>query len=192
MSLAIENNSIKELANISKIAQEMEIKHSWSSVHSIICECNVNTAYSVLKDITLWPQIFEACKTVQIIKCNDNCEEIAVTANGQGQLLSWITCRTYDDKRYTINFTLPKPMPLLKSMQGSWRVIALGEQRCIIYVERYFELLNEVTNIMDNITDKADAYRFILRFSNENADIEMQSLKLFMESREQLLKKVEL
>lgn len=188
MKTAIENNSIKELASISYVAQEMETKLSWSKVHSIICECNAKNAYHVLKDITLWPQIFEACQTVEITNRTDNIEEILITAKGQGRLLSWTTQRTYYDDLYTIDFVLTKPMPLLKLMKGTWRVISLDDESCVIYVERHFELLDDVSNILDRVKNHTDAYRFVTGFIEENADIEMNSFKLFMLDSKHLLK----
>lgn len=182
MKTAIENNSIKELANISDIAQAMAVRRKWSNTHSVICECDVSVAYSVLKNIALWPQIFTACQTANVVSRIDNIEEVAITAKNQEQLLSWITRRTYFDQYYMIDFTLPQPMPLLKSMTGSWRAVFLGINRCIIYVERHFELLDDVSNIIDGVKNLSDAYRFISQFTLKNAAIEMQAFKLFMEA----------
>lgn len=172
MADAIEENSIKELGNISEIARELDVKTAWSSVHSVVCNSKPNVAFSVLKDIEKWPQIFDICQSAKIIKHQAGSDLIEVSARAGENKIEWLTKRSYDDENFAIYFNLPKPMPNQKAMYGTWRVLSLDNDQCLITAERHFELVDDVL---------PEAYRAMRDFVEDNASVEMTALRDYID-----------
>lgn len=186
MEKAIHTNSSKELMNIKNAAERTipikQVNLKWSTSNEIICNSSAEKAYFVLKDIKNWPFIFDICISAEVIEQKDSSEVVRVQAfNNDNNIISWNTERIYYDSIHRIDFNLPIPMPLLKSLHGHWRVVELDKDKCLINVVRYFELLNDVKDIYEGISTPDQALDYIKKFIDDNAETEMLALKSFLE-----------
>ncbi|MCH9717110.1 MAG: hypothetical protein K0U29_01280 [Gammaproteobacteria bacterium] len=184
---AIDSNSRKELSNIKTISEKIANTDSgemvWDTHHSTVCNSNAQDIYKVITNIELWPEIFDACEKATVLKSNGNTDIVFIQANDKGNIMEWETHRTYHDDIFKVDFHLPKPMPFLKNMSGTWRVVPLSDQKSLLSVNRHFELLDDVSNIREDIKSVAEAKSYISNFIEENAENEMISLKSFVEKK---------
>lgn len=179
---AIENNSKLELNNIKNAVEcDLDNRKSWSTIHSVICDVSQFRAYEIIKNMEKWPEMLEMCISVERIDKMDNKELLKVTAESSSGKTTWETERTYYDDQHIVDFVLLKPMPLLKKMNGKWRIIYLSDNKSIISVERHFEILENVEGIINGVTNHSEAIRHINKFINENSEIEMNTIKKCLE-----------
>lgn len=184
---AINTNSTKELNNIRMVVENPRSLVDRSTSHSIICEVSASEVYAIIADVSNWPKIFDSCISAVVQERVGNTEQVRIEACQNGQIVSWDTQRSYFDDIFRINFFLPVPMPFLKEMNGQWRVIQLGEQRCVLNVTRYFSLIDDISGIREGITTHEQASELINRFIDENAASEMLAVKEFVEKKETTL-----
>jgi len=178
---AIDANSIKELGNIRDALQKPHSVVKRSTSHSIICEASVKAVYGIVADVSNWPKIFDACISAVVQERLGNTERVRIEARQNGQVVGWDTQRNYFDDIKRIDFFLPVPMPFLKEMSGQWRVVPLGERRCILNVTRDFTLLDDISGIREDISTHEQASDLINRFIDENAGGEILAVKEFAE-----------
>lgn len=183
---AIEANSHTELKNIKnyieKIDNVITFQKSWISCHQIVCNVNLNIAYDLLKNMEIWPSIFENCLKVTKLYHDNHVEKIKVVAKIGAEIADWETVRTYYDDYHTIVYTVDSLMPLLKSMNGVWYVVPISFNKCIIHVVRHFELVDDVKGIFADVETTEDAKKYIDEFSSRNANLELLSFKIFLEN----------
>lgn len=184
---AIEVNSTKELGNIRDAVQRPHSVVQRSTSHSIICEASAAEVYGTIADVSHWPKIFDACISAVAQERAGNAERVRIEAWQNDQVVGWDTQRSYFDNIFRINFFLPVPMPFLKEMSGQWRVISLGERRCMLNVTRNFSLLDDISGIREDITTHKQASELINRFIDDNAGGEMLAVKEFVERNDMTL-----
>jgi aromatase len=100
-----------------------------------------------------------------------------------GRVVSWDTRRRYHDDIRRIDYQLPVPMPFLESMQGQWRVVPLGPDRCVLTVDRSWRMLPDITGIRAGVDTPAQAAELVRQFVSGNAAAEMRSIKAFVEDK---------
>jgi aromatase len=183
---AIHKNSTKELGNIRDAVQgsAAAVDGIRSTSHSICCEVPAAEVYAIIADASNWPKIFDSCVSAQAELRHGNTELVHIEANQAGKVISWDTLRTYHDSIFRIDFHLPVPMPFLKEMSGQWRVVPLGENRCVLNVTRRFVLLDDVSGIREDVTTREQASAVVNRFIDENAGAEMLAVKSFVERKD--------
>ncbi|WP_350306553.1 SRPBCC family protein [Photorhabdus viridis] len=185
ISKGIDLNSVKELNNIKSIVEvdeRAEKKLNGNLIHSIICEASAKDVYTLVKDVSYWPDIFSFCEGAEVLNRIDDSELVEIKARQNNKTVSWQTKRYYSDSIYRIDYVLPKPMPLLKAMNGRWQVIPINDQRCLLTVQRNWSLLDDVSGIIDDVDNHDQANFFIISFINDNTKMEMDSIKNKVES----------
>jgi aromatase len=154
-----------------------------SASHSVVCAASADSVYAVIRNTANWPRIFDACLTATRIGGDGNEELVRIEALQDGQRVAWNTQRRYFDAIHRIDYHLPVPMPFLESMQGQWRVVPLGEGRCLLAVNRSWRLLADVRGVRDGVETLAQASAIVDKFVNENAQTEMHAIRSFVEGR---------
>ena len=150
-------------------------------VHSIVCHALAKNVYQVICDTTKWTELFEACVKAEILEKGENYELVRITAREQERKMVWDTYRTLLDEVNGVDFYLPTPMPLLKSMQGRWRVVQLDRDSSLLLVERSFEVKDEVSGLIDGVTTPEEAVDFMMHFIERNSRKEMLAIKNLVE-----------
>lgn len=185
MQNAIDVNSDKELSNIKALAEcnanTLSTEKQWQTSHSIVCNTSADTVFSVIADVDIWPELIEACQKATVIAVNDGIQIVQIEALDGNDTLLWETHRRCYHDVFRVDFSLPKPMPFLKTMYGTWRVIPLDNNRSLLCVTRHFELLDDISSIRDDISTHEAAKAHINHFINVNAENEMQSFKNYVE-----------
>ncbi|GLR08439.1 hypothetical protein COO59_14280 [Mixta theicola] len=185
---AINRNSTRELKNIrdavKKTFPRAGAGKRRSTSHTIVCDVPAKEVYSTIANVNNWPKIFDACTSAVVREKKGNTERVRIEAWQDDRVVGWDTQRSYFDKIYRIDFSLPVPMPFLKEMSGQWRVIPLDEHRCVLNVTREFSLLDDITAIRENITTHEEASEFINQFIDNNAGSEMLAIKEFVEKKD--------
>lgn len=185
ISNAINHNTSIELNNIKNLFPQKytnkKIIVQKSTSHSILCNVTAEKIYEIIADVSYWPKIFSQCVSANVLEKFENTEIIRIEAMQNNNLISWNTKREYLKNIFRIDFSLPIPMPYLKSMKGQWRVIPIDTEKCLLNVERHFELLEMVPNIREDIKTLEQASNFISQFIEENAENEMLAIKLYVE-----------
>ena len=150
-------------------------------VHSIICHTLAQNVYQVICDTAKWPELFEACVKAEVLEQGENYELVRITAQEHEREMVWDTYRTLLDEVNGVDFYLPTPMPLLKSMQGRWRAIQLDRNSSLLLVERSFEVKDEVSGLIDGVTTPEEAVDFMMQFIERNSHKEMLAIKNLVE-----------
>ena len=186
IAAAIDTNSTTELGNIKAAveganASADQVALDQRSSISVVCEAPAASVYAVIRDTANWPRIFDACVKVTRLGGEGIEELVRIEAMQEGHLVAWNTQRTYHDEIKRIDYHLPVPMPFLESMQGQWRVVALGAERCLLSVDRQWRLLGDVRGIRAGVETVAQASAIFDAFVNENARAEMQAIRSYVE-----------
>lgn len=185
---AIDENSRKELFNIKQIAEKTaqkklenwDVNRSWSTSHTIVCDASQELAYQTIRNTEKWPEILDLCISAELIEKTLNSETIRIKARNNSEIISWDTQRIYYDKECIIDFCLIAPMPFLKKMYGKWRVISLEDNKCIVNVERNFEIFEVEKNTIEQELQQ----KFLInKFINQNAESELLLFKNFIEHK---------
>lgn len=180
---AIHANTTKELGNIRDAVEgrRQAADGVRTTSHSITCAAPADKVYAIIADAANWPKIFDACVSAVAEPRDGNRELVHIEALQNGQVIGWDTLRTYHDNILRIDFHLPVPMPFLAEMSGQWRVIPVGEDRCVLNVTRRFVLLDDVRGIRAGVETREQAADIVNRFIDDNAAGEMLAVKSFVE-----------
>ncbi|RAW85761.1 SRPBCC family protein [Photorhabdus laumondii] len=180
ISKAIDTNSVKELNNIKNIVESTEGSEkvlTGTITHSVVCEAPARQVYTLVKDVSCWTDIFSFCDGAEVLERSGNEELVEIKAKQNNKAVSWQTRRYYFDAIYRVDYVMPTPMPLFKTMNGRWQIIPVNDQRCIITVQRNWALLEDVSGIVDGIDNHDQANSFVISFINDNTRMEMDSFK---------------
>ena len=183
---AIDGNSRTELGNIKAAVEraprtEPAVQPERHASHSVLCEASADSVYAVIRDTANWPRIFDACVSATRVRGDATRELVHIEAVQDGHPMAWDTQRTYFDTIRRIDYELPVPMPFLSSMKGQWRVVPLGEGRCLLSVDRSWRLLDDVRGIRPGIETVAQAAALFDAFVNDNAEAEMRAIRNYVE-----------
>uniref|UniRef100_A0AAU2VC28 SRPBCC family protein n=1 Tax=Streptomyces sp. NBC_00003 TaxID=2903608 RepID=A0AAU2VC28_9ACTN len=186
---AIDTNSITELGNIKDAVEQPTHadQRDHHARHSIVCSADADMVYGLIRDPKAWPQIFDACLDATCLEATDGMELVRIEAMQDGRRVGWNTERRYFDTVRRVEYRLPIPMPFLESMQGQWRVLPLGNGRCLLTVDRTWRMLSDVSGIREGIDTVAQAADFVRDFVHNNAEAEMLALRAYVEEHTDLL-----
>jgi ribosome-associated toxin RatA of RatAB toxin-antitoxin module len=183
---AIDRNSAVELGNIKAAAERAVAASSGRDFHlrhSVVCAAQPDIVYDMIRSTETWPRIFDACLSAAPVSSDETGELVRIEAIQDGQQVSWDTRRRYFDEIRRVDYHLPIPMPFLESMQGQWRVVPLGADRCLLTVDRSWRILPDVTGIRAGVDTVAQAAALVRGFVDRNAQAEMDAIKAFVEDK---------
>lgn len=129
--------------------------------------------YRLLKDITMWPEIFPPCQKAKVLSFENNIEMIELTALTKGKLFSWTSKRVHNDKEMNISFQQTVPTPPLVYMKGTWHVEPEGENTKVILIHEFRLKWNFCEKLLGMIARKF--------FVDSNSEREIKGLKEFCE-----------
>lgn len=181
---AIDNNSNTELMDIKNIAEKKMEVNKGSCVHSIICNSNIDSIYDLICDTKKWIGIFPSCINSEVLELRDNEEIVKITVLQNLKEISWVTKRNYISDIYKINYELLNPMPFMHDMRGSWRVIPISKDKCILSVERHWIISNNFDNYPDKVSSLDEANEFVKSFVDNNSISEMEIIKAYVEDKQ--------
>ncbi|MEV4206351.1 SRPBCC family protein [Nocardia salmonicida] len=142
--------------------------------HVVICEAKAEAVYDVVCDTRIWPQLFDACEDVEIVQEVDDISDVRVYAIQNGRRVSWVTRRVHHRDLRRVDYQLLESMPFVAEMAGQWRVIPLEPGRCLLVVDRWWTMLDDVQGIRDGIESVTQAAEFVRSFVDTNAAAEMR------------------
>jgi aromatase len=152
-----------------------------STIHSILCHAPTNAVYGIISNSARWPDIFEPCLNVESLEKKDGYEVIRVTAEVNQVEMQWVSHRVLNEEIYGIDFETNPPLPLLKSMQGRWRVVPIQEGECLLFLEHNFEVKDDVTGIVEGVATPEQAVDFMMQALHRNTIKELNSIKKLAE-----------
>ncbi len=184
MCSAIDTNSNKELENIRQTVEQQPpcstpLQRKRNLSHSIVCEAPAKFIYELITNPENFPDIYPACIAARSLEKDGNSELLEIEANQNGKDVSWKARRNYYPDILRVDFSLPIPMPLLKSMSGTWRIVPLTENSCVLNAVRQYELADNVSGIREEINTLKEASDFMAAFIDENIASEMLSIRSF-------------
>jgi|GEM_PF-1953965 len=154
---------------------------SFSASHSIVCNVPQDRVYRVIRASQNWPDIFEPCLRVRIIRESKDFEHIEVMARVNGQVMTWESERRFYPEVFSIQSTVLKPMKLVKSMSTNWCVAPLNNQQCILVLEHDYELCDEVGGQVEGVTTREQAADFVSSAIHGNSTTELGNIKAVVE-----------
>jgi len=206
---AIDRNSTVELGNLKAAVERSAAPggRSWTMRHSIVCRAAADDVYALIRSTDSWPRLFDACTGVTILESTGgspqhpggspqhpggspqnpggspqhpgDSELVRVEAVQGGRPASWDTRRRYHDRVRRVEYELVVPMPLTERMSGEWRVVELGDGRCLLTVDRRWQVAADVTG--SPYASPEEAGTALYRRLDANADAEMVAIKALVE-----------
>jgi aromatase len=132
--------------------------------------------YGLIRDVSRWPELFAACVGVSVEQSGESGELVRVDAMQAGQEVSWVTRRSYRDAIHRIDYELVVPMPFVAAMSGEWRVVPIDGHRCLLTVDRRWQMASDVTGVRSDVRTPAQAAAFVRAFIDSSATAEMQAI----------------
>lgn len=175
---AIARNTRVELASFKEAAESGAGDESRNCHirHTVVCDGAPDAVYGLIRDVSRWPELFAACVGVSVEQSGESSELVRVDAMQAGQTVSWVTRRSYRDAIHRIDYELVVPMPFVAAMSGEWRVVPIDAHRCLLTVDRRWQMANDVTGIRSDVRTPAQAAAFVRGFIDSSATAEMQAI----------------
>jgi aromatase len=145
-----------------------------------VCDATSELVYSIIRDVSIWPELFEPCVATAVIDETASTQVVRVEALQKGQRVSWDSRRRYRDEIRRIDYQLIVPMPFVEAMSGEWRVVPLDGDRCLLTVDRWWRILADVSGIREGVDTVPQAAAFVSEYVNRNAGAEMDSIRAFV------------
>lgn len=151
------------------------------TLHSAEIDAPIESVYDMCANVLKWPEYFPPCKKVRIISEDGMVQLIEITAQSNETEFTWQSERVLHPDSYRIDFEQYKPSPLLKCMQGSWRMLGLSKGTLLV-LEHRFETKEKVEGIVDTVHSEKEAIAFMHRTIENNSKKELNSIKKVLES----------
>lgn len=153
--------------------------------HSIEINSSIENAFQICADVQNWPNYFPPCKKVKILNQSEYQQLVEITATANDSEMTWQSQREIDSNSYTIHFSQIKPSPLLKQMEGAWRLYPLMDG-VLVSLEHKFEV-NEVINTdISGVNNKEDAIQYMETTIRSNSTKELEALKKILETSDSM------
>ncbi|BBB90954.1 MAG TPA: SRPBCC family protein [Methylomusa anaerophila] len=150
------------------------------TMHAVEINADLETVYDMCANVLKWPEYFPPCKQAKIISEKDNVQVIEITAQSNETEFTWQSERILYPGSYRIDFRQSRPGPLVKYMQGVWRAIKLNKG-VLLTLEHAFEVKDSVEGLVENVSNKEEALRFMHRTIENNSKQELGSIKRILE-----------
>lgn len=150
---------------------------SLTQSHSIVCNSSREAIYSVISDSSHWPECFEPCISVEVIKRDNSDEHIRITARVGGTPMTWESRRKFLREIFGIDTEVLKPMPLVKRMNTIWRVISVNSCQCVLVLEHEYEIIDKIGDEVVGVTTREQAECFVANAIHENSTIELKNIR---------------
>ncbi|MHC5674434.1 aromatase/cyclase [Nostoc sp.] len=148
-----------------------------ATIHSILCSTPSDVIYGIISNSARWPDIFEPCLKVESLEKGDGYEVIRITADVNGVEMQWVSHRVLLQHIHGIDFETKPPLPLLKSMQGRWRVVPIKKGESLLFLEHNFEVKDDVSGLVEGVTTPTEAVDFMMQALHSNSLKELNSIK---------------
>ena len=145
--------------------------------HSILCGAAQAAVYDVICNSSRWPERFEPCIAVEAIERSTEAEHVRITARVGGTPMTWESRRHFRRSIFGIDSQVLKPMPLVKRMSTSWRVVAVNASQCLLVLEHDYEIVDDVAGQVDGVHTREQAEAFIADAIHENSTIELRNIR---------------
>ncbi|UFH50205.1 SRPBCC family protein [Pseudomonas sp. KNUC1026] len=173
-------NSTTELGNIRdaayRIARQRECGPAGASSQSLICQAPADEVFALVSDTSAWPGILSNCDSAVVEHAEPGMQVVRIDAHLDGKAASWLTRRTLLEGARRVDFELLTPMPLLKSMTGTWRVIALDARTSLLQVDRRWQMVDQLPDDETRFSSLQAASQWFDEFVAGNG---LQELTLF-------------
>jgi aromatase len=147
---------------------------------SIQVKTDIDSAFQLCLEVENWPKYFPPCSKATILKQSENEQLIEITAMVNNKMMTWQSLRFIDRPSHTIKFRQIQPSLLLKSLEGTWRFDTLDDA-ILISLEHYFDVKDDVTNLVENVHNKAEAVAYMMESGHKNTHKELNALKQALE-----------
>lgn len=159
----------------------MSATQQYVAAHSIVCNVPPARVYELIRRSVEWPQVFEPCQKVVLIEEGPQHEHIEITALVNGVAMTWRSQRRFQPEVFAIESRLLPPMPLVRSMTTSWRVVPVNHEQSLLLLEHDYELLDDVAGLVEGVTTREQAEQFIARAIDTNSTTELGNIKAAVE-----------
>ncbi|MBB4266505.1 aromatase/cyclase [Roseospira visakhapatnamensis] len=143
--------------------------------HSIEVACPADPAFRVGLEVAHWPEIFPPCLAAKVLEETEDRQKIALTARANDTIFSWESERAIDRERRQISFSQSKPSPLVRFMNGTWR-FEPKDAGCVITLTHDFEVADRVSGVVDGVSTREDAAKFMLDSIETNSRKELSAV----------------
>ena len=150
------------------------------TTHAVEVECNPDSAFNLCMNVARWPDVFPPCIQASILEETDTSQTIALTAQANNKIFSWESKRRIDRAGRIIGFSQSKSSPLVERMDGLWSIAPKGD-RCVITLIHEFSVRDNVSGVIEGVTDHDSAVSFMLGTIEENSTKELVALKAELE-----------
>jgi len=180
---AVDRNSLRELRDFKRAAEfrAVEADHrEFRARHSVVCAGPATLVYGIIRDVSVWPDLFEPCVATAVIEESGPTQVVRVQALQEGRRVSWDSRRRYRDEMRRVDYELIVPMPFVEAMSGEWRVVPLAADRCLLTVDRWWRIMSHVSGVHERVGTVPQAAAFVSEYVNRNAVAEMESIRAFV------------
>jgi ribosome-associated toxin RatA of RatAB toxin-antitoxin module len=88
--------------------------------HAIEVAAAPEVVYHLVRDVTNWPVIFGPTVHVQHLEQGADAERFRIWAIANGEVMTWISRRTFDSRALVIGFAQERSQAPIASMAGEW------------------------------------------------------------------------
>jgi aromatase len=152
--------------------------------HNIEVSADVQTAFSLCRDVEQWPQIFPPCEKVTLIQFDGHLQEFEITAYAHGTPHTWRSKRTLHPDINLITFSQVKTPPMIERMEGTWRFFPT-ENGTLISLEHRFDMRVQDGDTSSN--DDGESLQRVLSAIDENSRVELESIRSVLGNRNSLM-----
>jgi aromatase len=144
---------------------------SSGQVHATEHEAQIDApaaaVYSLIADVTCWPQVFGPTVHVEVVDTDGASERIRIWATANGEVKSWTSRRDLDAENLRISFRQEASQPPVGGMGGEWRVVPRSERTSTVLL----------THDYSAVDDRAEDVAWIARAVDHNSTAELAALK---------------
>lgn len=145
--------------------------------HSVVCDAPAQRVYELVSRACDWPRILQPCEEVTVLATSDDEERVEIVALLRGVRATWESQRRFKPEIYGVDAEIVRPMPLVEYMRASWRVVDLENRQCLLLVEHDYRVSDDVSGLVDGVTTRIEAERFIAEAIDLNSTRELHDFK---------------
>ncbi|CUU59344.1 aromatase [Parafrankia irregularis] len=145
--------------------------------HSIVCDTPPEQVYDVIRRSRDWPTLLEPCQSVTVLSEEPDGEHIEISALVGGEPMTWQSHRRFHTDLFGVSATVVVPMPLVKAMTTTWRVIGVNATQCVLLLEHDYDLCDDIGGQVEGVTTHDQAERFIGAAIDANSRTELGNLR---------------
>ena len=139
--------------------------------HELVIPGPVAEVFEMTRDVTRWTEYMPAVTTGAFVEQTPNGDIVEITAEANEQKHTWLSRRTIDRTKWTIDFARIGAVAPLLEMKGRWQFTPMGDSTRAVLTHRFR-------------TTTADALAFYGNATRSNATRDLDGLAKYFSGKD--------